>query len=299
VIYNITHRTTFEYIQSVSISHHLLHLAPRPCPQQVRRHHGLIVEPPPTIIRNDTDYFGNPTTYLTIEEPHRELVIAAKSSIEVMTPSLPAPEDTSPWDKVPTLLSGATGREMLDIYQFVFDSPFTESGNGIADFAAKSFSPERPILEAALELTARIFNDFTYEGGVTDISTPVEEVLKEKRGVCQDFAHLQISCLRSMGLPARYVSGYLLTHPPEGKERLVGADASHAWLSVWVPEHGWIDLDPTNNLIPRDEHITLAWGRDYGDVSPINGLVVGGGQHEIDVSVDVQPVPSKETANES
>lgn len=241
-------------------------------------------------MRHDSDYFGNPTTYLTVEEPHQELVIAAKSSVEITAPELPAPEATTPWDQIPAILSAATGRDMLDIHQFIFDSPFTTSGRDVTVFAAESFPAGRPLLEGAVALTDRIFTEFQYEGGVTDISTPVDQVLAERRGVCQDFAHLQLSCLRSLGLPARYVSGYLLTHPPEGQERLIGADASHAWLSVWVPEYGWVDLDPTNNLMPRDEHITVAWGRDYGDVSPINGLVVGGGAHEIDVSVDVQPV---------
>jgi len=135
----------------------------------------------------------------------------------------------------------------------------------------------------------RIYRDFKYEGGVTDVSTPVDRLLADRRGVCQDFAHLQIACLRALGIPARYVSGYLLTHPPEGQEKLVGSDASHAWLAVWVPEYGWVDLDPTNNLLPAEEHITIAWGRDYGDVSPINGMVIGGGEHQVDVAVDVRP----------
>ena len=158
-----------------------------------------------------------------------------------------------------------------------------------------SFAPGRPILEAAVDLTSRIFRDFKYEGGVTDIYTPVDQVLFDKHGVCQDFAHLQIACLRGLNLPARYVSGYLMTHPPAGQKKLIGADESHAWLSIWIPNHGWVDLDPTNNLIPSDEHITVAWGRDYGDVSPINGLVLGGGEQVVKVSVDVRPVAREST----
>lgn len=290
MIYDVTHKTTFKYSQSVSISHHLLHLAPRPCPQQIRKRHALIVEPPPTIIKEAIDYFGNPTTYLTVEDNHAELSVVARSRIEVMPPTLPAPETTTAWDRIASILYGSTGREMLDIYQFVFDSPFTISGNGAAEFAKPSFPAGRPVLEAARELMTRIHKEFKYEGGVTDISTPIDRILAERRGVCQDFAHLQISCLRSMGLPTRYVSGYLLTHPPPGRPKLVGSDASHAWLSVWAGELGWIDLDPTNNVIPDVEHITLAWGRDYGDVSPMNGFIIGGGTHSVTVGVDVTPV---------
>ncbi len=154
-----------------------------------------------------------------------------------------------------------------------------------------SFPPGRPILEAALDLTDRIYSEFKYEGGATTVTTTVDEVLRLKRGVCQDFAHLQIACFRAMRLPARYVSGYLLTKAPEGREKLVGADASHAWLSVWCPGYGWIDLDPTNNLIPTDEHVLLAWGRDYSDVSPVNGVIFGGGDHVVDVAVDVRSLP--------
>ncbi len=289
MIYDVSHKTTFKYSQSVSISQHLLHLAPRPCPQQVCRRQALIVEPPPTLSKDDVDYFGNPTTYLTVEDSHDELVIMASSTVEVRPIPAPAPASTVPWDDIPVLLSQAIGRDELDAYQFAFSSPFTGSSNAVT-YALDSFTPGRPVLEAALDLMSRIYREFKYEGGVTDVYTPVDRVLIERRGVCQDFAHLQIACMRGLGLPARYVSGYLLTHAPEGKEKLVGADASHAWLAVWVPGHGWVDLDPTNNLIPGDEHITVAWGRDYGDVSPINGLVIGGGRHDIDVAVDVRPV---------
>jgi transglutaminase-like putative cysteine protease len=290
VIYDVSHRTTFEYSQSVSISHHLLHLSPRPCPNQVCNRHSLMIEPSPAISKDSRDYFGNPTRYLTIEAPHSELSIVARSNIEVTAPVYPDPAETPAWDGIPDLLKETTERNLLDVYQFAFDSPFTQSGNGIAAYGAQSFPPGRPILEGAIDLMNRIYGEFKYEGGVTDVYTPVDKVLANKHGVCQDFAHLQISCLRSMGIPARYVSGYLQTIPPEGQERMVGADASHAWLSVWVPEAGWVDLDPTNNVMPGDQHITVAWGRDYGDVSPINGLVLGGGHHEIEVAVDVVAV---------
>ena len=289
MIYNVSHKTTFTYSQSVSISQHLLHLAPRTSPQQSCRRHALVVEPAPTLIKDDVDYFGNPMSYLTIEESHDELTIVSSSTVEVTPPTVPPASETPPWDQVASAISRATRRDELDAFQFAFSSPFTGSSLAGA-FTLSVFEPGRPILEAALDLMDRIYREFKYEGGVTDVYTPVDQVLTDRRGVCQDFAHLQIACLRSLGLPARYVSGYLLTHPPEGQEKLVGADASHAWLAIWIPGYGWIDLDPTNNVIPGDEHITVAWGRDYGDVSPINGLVIGGGEHKIDVAVDVRSV---------
>ena len=289
MIYVVRHRTTYEYSHDVSISHHLLHLQPRSSRNQTCHRSSLIVEPAPAVIKSDRDYFGNQVTYLTVGEPHLKLVIFATSTVEAAPLGNPDPMATPPWDGIHRQLAGATDQASLDAFQFAFDSPYTSSSNGAWDYAAPSFPRGRPVLAGALDLTGRIFRDFKYEGGVTDIWTPVDRVLKDRRGVCQDFAHLQIACLRSHGLPARYVSGYLLTRPPEGKEKLVGSDASHAWISVWCPGHGWVDLDPTNNLMPGDEHITIAWGRDYGDVSPIKGLVVGGGGHKVDVSVDVSP----------
>lgn len=289
MILNVSHRTTFRYSQGVSISHHLLHLCPRHTTRQTVIRHSLIVEPPPTVIRNATDYFGNETTYITIETAHSELAIIARSTVEVLPPRTVDPAATAPWDTVEGILSARTDGDHLEACQFAFDSPQVSAGDGIRAYAAESFLPGRPLLEAAIDLTHRIYRDFKYEGGVTDVWTPVEKVLEHRHGVCQDFAHLQIACLRAFGIPARYVSGYILTHPPPGQPRLVGADASHAWLSVWIPDHGWVDLDPTNDKLAADEHVTVAWGRDYADISPINGLVVGGGRHLVDVSVDVVP----------
>lgn len=288
--YQISHVTEFVYSQPVSISHHLLHLAPRLCDHQTNHQTALIVDPVPAVEEASADYFGNPTTFVIVQRAHEKLTIQAKSTIDVSAPPPPEPAATMAWDQIADGLREDTSRPALDVAQFLYSSPFTVAGGGVVEYAKTSFPPGRPVLEAARELTTRIFRDFTYDGSATDVSTPVDEALKLKRGVCQDFAHLQIACLRKLGVPARYVSGYLLTHPPEGKERLVGADASHAWLSIWCPGHGWVDLDPTNDVVPGDEHITLAWGRDYGDVSPVNGVMVGGGEHEVNVSVDVQPV---------
>jgi transglutaminase-like putative cysteine protease len=187
-------------------------------------------------------------------------------------------------------LAGGEPQEWLEICQFAVDSPHVKARAELAEFAQGSFTPGRPWLEALLDLTRRIFEEFVYDPAATNVSTPLDTVLAMRRGVCQDFAHLQIGCLRSLGLPARYVSGYLQTTPPPGKPRLVGADASHAWLSAWCGAHGWVDVDPTNNVQPSLGHVTVAWGRDYSDVCPIKGVFIGGGDHRMEVSVDVEPI---------
>jgi transglutaminase-like putative cysteine protease len=286
--YTVRHRTTFRYEQLVSISHHVLHLAPRSHQRQETLSAILDIDPLPTQSSSSLDYFDNPVNYLTIYEPHTVLTMEARSQVEVHEHE-PLPLMAGPtWEEVTALLHAPRGAA-LDAYQYRFDSPYSGVAPGVRDFALTSFAPGRTMLDACMDLTSRIYNEFEYQGGVSDVSTPVSEVLRIRKGVCQDFAHLQIACLRSLGLPARYVSGYLLTHPPEGQKKMVGSDASHAWLSIWAGDLGWIDFDPTNNLRPNVEHITVAWGRDYGDVSPINGFIIGGGTHEIAVAVDVQP----------
>lgn len=290
MIYQINHRTTFAYSQPVAISHHVLRLAPRAHPRQHCLQSTILIEPAPTIRSEYQDFFGNPMVHLTVQEPHPQLIVYANSQVDVLAPTPIAVESSPPWDQVTHCLEKANHAATLDAQRFAYDSPYIMSEDAVYDFAKSDFPPDRPLLDGVMALTTRIFTEFVYAGGVTDVSTPVKEVLATRKGVCQDFAHLEIACLRSLGLPARYVSGYLLTHPPEGKEKLVGADATHAWLSVWCPDYGWVDFDPTNNLIPRDEHITFAWGRDYGDVSPINGFMVGGGEHTLTVEVDVNAV---------
>ncbi len=290
MIYKISHRTRYTYTHPVSISHLMVHLAPRPCAWQRSHGNRLRVFPLPAVSKAATDYFGNPTTFLTIQERHTELTIHAESTIQVLPRKRPDPAATPPWETVYDRLARDLSSEGLETFQYVFNSHFTEAPGRLVEYARRSFGPGRPVAEAALDLTRRIYRDFKYDPAATTISTPLEEVFALRRGVCQDFAHLQIACLRSLGLPARYVSGYLHTRPPKDGKRLVGADASHAWLAVWCPGHGWIDLDPTNDLVPGMEHVTLAWGRDYGDVSPINGVIVGGGDHRIAVGVDVTAV---------
>ena len=287
MIYEVSHRTVYRYSQPVSISHHLLHLTPRDGGFQACRDTAVEITPAPTVHAPGIDYFGNPTTFVTIQQSHVQLVLHALSSIEIADRPIPAPEGTPPWEAVRELALNDRSSEALEALEFTFASPYVPSAPELRAYAASSFVPERPILEGARELTHRIFTDFTYEPGATTLGTGVVSAFAMRRGVCQDFAHIQIACLRALGLPARYVSGYLLTRPAEGKERLVGADASHAWLAVWVPGHDWVDLDPTNDLIPGREHITIGWGRDYGDVSPVSGVMFGGGAHEVAVAVDV------------
>jgi len=287
--YDVSHRTVFTYAAKVAISHHVLHLRPRSRPGQRCLRSSIIVDPAPSLRTEGIDYFGNPTTHLTVQAPHEKLQVLSSFRVEIDIAEPPDLGLSRPWEDVLELLATSADATVLEAAQFAYDSPFVAGNAAILDLARESFVPGRPVLAATRDLTALIFREFEYQGGVTDVSTPVEEVLASRRGVCQDFAHLQIACLRSLGLPARYVSGYLQTHPPPGKEKLVGSDASHAWISAWCPDLGWIDFDPTNDLVPRDEHITLAWGRDYGDVSPINGFMVGGDSHEVRVMVDVVP----------
>ncbi|MCP5433531.1 MAG: transglutaminase family protein [Alphaproteobacteria bacterium] len=287
--FDVSHRTVYGYGQPVSLSHHLLRLTPRATPRQTCHRSGLAVTPSPDVSRTSSDYFGNATTYITVQEPHTSLSIQARSVVEVLPREAPEASKTLAWDQVRAALAKDTSRDGLDAIQFAFPSPWTGASDEVEAFARPSFVPGRPVLEAALDLTARIFKGFQYDPTATTVATPVDQVFALKRGVCQDFAHLEIACLRSLGLAARYVSGYLLTRPPEGQEKLIGADASHAWLSVYCPGQGWVDLDPTNNVLPNEEHITLAWGRDYGDVSPVNGAILGGGAHTVHVAVDVTP----------
>jgi transglutaminase-like putative cysteine protease len=292
MIYDVRHHTTYRYSQPVSISQHVLHLTPRACPHQTCVRSIIGVDPAPSIYSAGTDYFGNPATFVAVQDEHLELSILARSTVEVEAAPVPPADRTASWARIARAAGGAGDEEALYALQFAFDSPCTAFTADIRSYALVSFTPDRPILEAAFDLTGRIHAEFAYDGGATTVSTPVDEVFAIRRGVCQDFAHLELACLRALALPARYVSGYLLTRPPAGEDKLAGADASHAWLSVWCGENGWIDLDPTNNAIASTEHVTLAWGRDYGDVAPINGVIYGGGEHVVDVAVDVTPVPA-------
>jgi transglutaminase-like putative cysteine protease len=292
MIYDVSHRTEIIYEQQVTEAHHVLHLMPRSFDLQKRLSANLVIEPEPSQLTVSDDYFGNVLHHLTLQEPHERLVIESSSRVMVRNRSEPLVLESSPsWEEVADWLCNADGIAMA-AQQYVFESPQIALGRAVREFAESSLSPETPVLVLAMQLTERIFDTFEYQGGVSDVSTPVEKVLQMRRGVCQDFAHLMIAGLRSLGLAARYVSGYLLTHPPPGQTKLVGADASHAWVSIWSGDDGWVDFDPTNRLMPGVEHITVGWGRDYSDVSPTSGFIVGGGEHEVKVSVDVSPVPA-------
>jgi transglutaminase-like putative cysteine protease len=290
MMFDVSHRTHYVYSQPVVQSQHLIHMSPRPCARQTVRHHSLIVEPAPALRQESIDAFGNPVVMLDIEIPHRELILHARSTIAVTRPRAFEPSHSTPWNLLDAHIA-ASGRSLdLDVIQYRCASRLTTANLDIEDYAAQSFKPGRPVLDAVAELNLRIHSDFKFDPTATDISTPISQVFKQRRGVCQDFAHLALACVRAMRIPARYVSGYILTHPPPGQARLQGADASHAWISVWSPEEGWSDFDPTNGLIVANEHITIAHGRDYDDISPIGGVLLGGGEHTVAVGVDVLPV---------
>ena len=288
--YRVAHVTEYDYGSQVSISHHAAHLIPRHHARQTVHSSRLTVDPTPAVRFDEADYFGNILSLFTIQEPHAALRVTVESDVEVLGLQ-PFSLDISPaWEDVARAVASPTDMSELDAVQFIYESPYVSLPDQAYDYARPSFPQGEPLLSGVMNLTQRIYSDFSYEGGVTDVSTPVDHVLDHRKGVCQDFAHVQIACLRALGLPARYVSGYLRTHPVNGDAKLTGADESHAWVSVWCTGLGWIDFDATNNLIPDQEHVTLSWGRDYGDVSPINGFMIGGGEHSVDVSVDVAPV---------
>lgn len=288
MIFEVSHRTSYRYRNPVAQSHHLVHLTPRPMPHQAVLRHAILIEPAPASRIDRRDEFGNEVSILIIDDEHTELVIHARSTVDVTPAAKPNLATSPPWEKVVGL--AVRGNELdTDVLQFACGSRHTRLARPILQFAQASFPPGRPVLEGAWDLTMRIFKTFAFDSTATDISTPVIEVLAKKRGVCQDFAHLSLAAFRALGLPARYVSGYLLTQPPPGQPRLQGADASHAWVSVWSPGVGWVDFDPTNGVIPSGEHITVAFGRDYDDVSPIGGVLLGGGDQVISVAVDVLP----------
>jgi transglutaminase-like putative cysteine protease len=286
--YRIVHRTTYKYKYPVSVGNHVACLKPRTLPRHRLAQCELHIQPTPATISERVDYFGNTLCFFTVQEPHTELAVEARSEVAMYNIEAALPNQALPWEEAVRMLPEDHSPEGLDAYQFRFESPRIPLRPQFATYALQSFTHRRPLRESLLDLTQRIHKDFQFDAGVTTVRTSTEEVFKKRRGVCQDFAHFQIACLRSLNLPARYVSGYLRTYPPPGKPRLVGADASHAWVSAYCPGSGWLDLDPTNNLIPSDGHVTLAWGRDYGDVSPLRGLILGGGVQALNVSVDME-----------
>jgi transglutaminase-like putative cysteine protease len=289
VRYNITHITRYEYFDPVTISYNLVRLRPRDHGMQSCMLHELAISPTPAVNSGSLDYFGNYAVWFGLQEPHTELTVTARSEVQVDLGLQPDTATGPPWEQVRQSMLTATSPQTLSAREFCFDSPYVPRNPELADYASPSFSQGSPFLQCVFDLTQRIHREFEFVPGSTTVGTPVLDVLHNRRGVCQDFAHLQIGCLRSLGLAARYVSGYLATTPPPGQARLVGADASHAWLSVYEPDFGWIDFDPTNGIMPSDSHITVAWARDYDDLAPVKGILVGGQRQRLKVSVDVAP----------
>ena len=291
--YRITHSTTYEYADAVSLSHNIARLRPRDSGlQQICLRHELSVQPAPSDRSDSLDYFGNHVSYFSLQESHNQLSITARSEVEI-TPALrPDFSAGAPWEEVRDEVLAGAAPETRAAREFTFDSPYVIRSAELENYALASFSPDRPFLECVLDLTERIHREFEFLPGATKVGTPVADVLRMRKGVCQDFAHLQLGCLRSLGFPARYVSGYIATTPPPGQRRLQGADVSHAWISVYAPGLGWIDFDPTNGLMPSDSHVTVGWARDYDDIGPVRGVVVGGRRQHLDVSVDVVRIDS-------
>ncbi len=299
MIYKIVHRSTYKYKYPVSVGNHVACLKPRSSMQHQLTKNVLDIQPKPATRTERIDYFGNRLCFFTVQEPHTELVVEARSEVKISDQQTPWPKYAPSWEEVVAALPKDYSISGLDAFQFAFESPRIRPRPEFAAYAQQSFTPGRPMPEALFDLTTRIYTDFRFDSKVTTVRTPPEEVFRKRRGVCQDFAHLQIACLRSLNLAARYVSGYLRTYQPPGVPRLVGADASHAWVSAYCPGSGWLDVDPTNNVVPTDGHVTLAWGRDYGDVSPLHGLVLGGGDHTLKVAVDMEPVERPPTPSET
>jgi transglutaminase-like putative cysteine protease len=289
--YRVVHETHYTYAAPVLLSQQLAHLRPRACPWQQCETHRLSFSPPTSEWRERVDYFGNAEVFVVIETPHDELIVRAESRVSVTRHAVDLARTGSPsWESVGTGLHAAADEAALDACRYLFESPHIKATPALAQLTQPAFRPGRPLLEATHALCRAIYRGFEFDPHATTVATPLEEVIARRRGVCQDFAHLAIACLRSLGLAARYVSGYILTVPPPGRPRLVGADASHAWLSVFVPGLGWADFDPTNDLLPDLQHVTLAWGRDFSDISPLRGVILGGGEQEIDVRVTVEPI---------
>lgn len=286
--YAITHTTKYRASNRVSVCHNAAWLTPRPTAFQKVLTHEVKVTPAASTFETREDVFGNRVTHFSLNEGYKTLVVTASSEVEVTAGV--APSVSAPWEMIAEQLAHPESVVDLNASQFRFNSPRSFFLPEAKQYALESFTAERPVFEALHDLTTRVHRDFEFDRHATTVTTPISKVMQERRGVCQDFAHLQIAMLRSLGLAARYVSGYIRTYPPPGKPRLVGADASHAWLSLYCGGAGWIDIDPTNNKLIGADHTTVAWGRDYGDVTPLKGVYTGGGKHTLSVSVDVAPL---------
>ncbi|GAA3517996.1 transglutaminase family protein [Aquimarina addita] len=295
--FKIIHRTEYSYNADVSFCHNIATIVPRESPGQRLLDCSIHISPTPapTDISERTDFFGNNITRFSLQQLHRKLEVTSTSIVERNYTQIHDSFYTDACKRV--TLSQAVSilnknyPDIIDAKQYILDSILIRNTeDAIREYASLSFKPERSIFEAAYELMQRIYTDFDFVPDLTNVSTPISEVMKEKKGVCQDFAQIAIACIRSVGLPARYISGYIETLPPLGKEKLIGTDASHAWFAIFVPGFGWVDFDPTNNQIPNNQHVVVGWGRDYYDVPPLKGVVYSSGKSELKVSVDIRPV---------
>lgn len=302
MLLSVVHESTYHYAPAVDLAQHMAHLKPRESAFQTVVQSALAIDPAPATASEQRDAFGNLRNYFAIVGRHEKLKISANSLVQTGLgpgPTL-APSDTLPWEEVREQFRYQGGAPFQAAVEFSFASPHVRAHASFADFARRAFVPGRPVLEAAVVLMRTIHRELRYVSQSTDVHTPAQEALERGEGVCQDFAHIFLSCARTLGLAARYVSGYLLTVPPEGQKKLVGADASHAWVAVWIPDCGpghaglWVDLDPTNDRwgvgAPGEDYVTLAWGRDFSDVSPVRGVIRGGASHELEVAVTVERV---------
>ncbi|WP_299663837.1 transglutaminase family protein [uncultured Psychromonas sp.] len=286
--YKIKHSTTYQYADYVSICQNQARLTPKTDRGQICHHSRIDISPPPSYLQQFTDYFNNNVTVFEVATQHKTLKVTMTSEVELLTDAKANINGFDMlWIKVRDLLESANTMELLRASEFVLPSQLTPLEKGIKEYTQVSFAPDVNLIEGCKDLMARIFHEFYYDPGFTTISTPLSVVFAQKRGVCQDFAHFALACLRSVGLAGRYISGYIETMPPEGEEKLEGADATHAWFAVYLPNFGWVDFDPTNNVVPTDQHITLAVGRDFSDVTPLKGVVFGGGSQLLDVAVDM------------
>ncbi len=289
MLYKVIHTTAYTYNEPVSLCHNIARLIPRSFDNQLCKKSIVTISPLPDVKNEYEDFFGNKVMYFAIQQEHKKLTVTVSSEIEKISKENPEINlyDGVSWKDVKELSRQSTAA-WLDVHQYIPETIFTPVTAEITAYALQSFKPGASMFDATYNLMQRIYHDFEFKFGFTTIATPLSEVMKARKGVCQDFAHLAIACVRSVGLPARYVSGYLETMPPPGKEKLAGADASHAWFSVYIPYKGWIDFDPTNNQIPSAQHITACWGRDYADIAPLKGVIINSGPHELLVSVDVK-----------
>lgn len=292
--YRVKHITEYRYNDPVQLCHNEARLLPRNTAGQACLDSHLEITPTPSVLHMFSDYFGNHVSHFALQQPHDLLQVIATSEVQIQSdPNRFHTADRQSWEDVRGFMTSNGILDKSDVIPCCYNSPLVSKSRQMAEYASPSFTPRRAFAAAVRDLMERIFHDFTFDPEVTTVATPLTEVLQNRRGVCQDFAHLAIGCLRSMGLAARYVSGYIETLPPPGQERLVGADASHAWFAVFSPLAGWLAFDPTNNQLQAEQHITVAWGRDYSDVTPIKGVALGGGQHIVNVSVDVARQPDR------